>query len=471
MKKLLNLALVLLCAVSSSYANAIVVSNLVVDAPNQEVTFDIEWSNSWRLDGIAAPFNWDAAWVFVKHTPCDSISPNLFPDWDHGQLSTTVGDHSFGNLEPVLNDGTVGIADSLGVMLRRNATGFFTAEGPANVTLSVPSLNPSNVYHLRVFAIEMVYVNEDSYTLGGMGSNNSFDSLYISNESATTITSLATGANASVNLSASFPKGFNAFHCMKYEISHGQYADFLNTINATQATNRYFNTTANRHVLTNGNGAQFQNYQSIRENRAMNYLAWDDLLAYLDWAAMAPMTEMQYEKACRGPIAPSAPDEFAWGSTFFNNGNQFTGAENGTEYFADATANCVLQNPLYTGGDGGRGPARCGIFALPSNTTREQSGATYYGIMEMTGNIWEYCVGVNLNTDAAGTEFFDGSYGDGYLDPTGLWDNPNWPGVAGIIIRGGGFTTTNVAYTRLSARQYITDAGTRGSSDGGRGIR
>jgi len=34
------------------------------------VEFDISWENSWRDDlpgtGQAAPYNWDAAWVFVK---------------------------------------------------------------------------------------------------------------------------------------------------------------------------------------------------------------------------------------------------------------------------------------------------------------------------------------------------------------------------------------------------------------------
>ncbi|HCR53204.1 MAG TPA: hypothetical protein DIW27_02215, partial [Cytophagales bacterium] len=36
--------------------------------------------------------------------------------------------------------------------------------------------------------------------------------------------------NAGYTIPANYPKGFNAFYTMKYEVSQKQYADFFNTL-------------------------------------------------------------------------------------------------------------------------------------------------------------------------------------------------------------------------------------------------
>lgn len=452
-------------------ANAISVSNLSLNNAAQEVSFDLAWENSWRIDAISAPFNWDAAWVFVKFAECDSTSSITDLVWEHGMLSTTLSAHSFADLEPVLNNGTVGIADSLGVMLRRTTNDFFTNVGPTAITLNVNNLDPSKTYHVRVVAIEMVYVPEGNFNIGGITNQNSFDSTYITSENALTVTSLASGANASVNLSANFPKGYAAFHCMKYEISHGQYVTFLNTIDAAQALTRYSNTNASRNNLLNTGSSLFERYVTDRPDRAVNYLSWDDLMAYLDWSGLRPMTELQYQKACRG-IADIVPDEYAWGTTVAQNGLQFTGAENGTEFFVSSLANCTFNNILFVGGDGGRGPARCGIFALPNNTTREQSGASYYGIMELSGNVYEFCVNVSSATDATtGTVNYTGNYGNGYLDATGSADVVGWPTAGNGSAQLGGSYFSSLTFLRVASRQFFLSGGARFWDTGGRGIR
>ncbi len=467
-RKLFFLIISIFAIFSSAFSNAITITNLSSDIPNQEITFDLEWKNSWRIDSMSAPSNWDAAWVFVKFSECDSLVTDPFPSWEHGKIDTIIANNSFGDLEPVLNNGNLGIADSLGVMLRRNKNGFFTNVGATTITLKVANLNPANTYHLRAVAIEMVYVPQGIFKTGWVSNYNSFDSIQIANENAITITSIASAPNNSVNISANYPKGYDAFHCMKYEISNGQYATFLNTLNTTQSSNRYISTSSNRHRLTNSGANQFERYISDREDRAYNYLHWNDLLAYLDWAALRPMTELQYEKACRGTAAILI-DEYSWGTTYINNGNTFTGAETGGEYFVDATANCVYGYTNFSSGDGGFGPARCGIFALPSNNTREQSGATFYGIMEMSGNVFEQIVNVS---DATGTTNYDGQYGDGYLDNTGMWNVTNWASSGnGSGLRGGAW---NISATRnrMAVREFFNwSSNSRGSDIGGRGIR
>lgn len=43
-----------------------------------------------------------------------------------------------------------------------------------------------------------------------------------------------------------------------------------------------------------------------------NDLSWMDGAVLADWAALRPFTELEFEKAARGPVVPVA-DEFAWG--------------------------------------------------------------------------------------------------------------------------------------------------------------
>ena len=76
----------LLCIASSLFANNIIVSNITLSARNTSVQtrlvqFNLSWQNSWRTS--SAPFNWDAAWVFVKY------KVGTTGDWKHATLSTT----------------------------------------------------------------------------------------------------------------------------------------------------------------------------------------------------------------------------------------------------------------------------------------------------------------------------------------------------------------------------------------------
>jgi hypothetical protein len=188
-------------------------------------------------------------------------------------------------------------------------------------------------------------------------------------------------------------------------------------------------------------------FSCSRPDRSANYLIWADGAAYLDWAGLRPMTELEYEKTCRGP-EPAVAGEYAWGNTNLVRAANIFGAENGTET-TDPTANMVYNvsgsQPFvpFVGGDGGDGPLRVGIFAR-ATTTREQAGATYYGVMEMSGNSWERCVSVagfdNGNATNAGA--FDlNNNGDGSLDASGDHNAPTWPSAADV--RGSNFRGGN----------------------------
>jgi len=439
-------------------ANNLQITNLSVNWAAQTVTFSISWENGWRL--TTPPANWDAAWVFVKFRQCNAISD----PWTHGQISTNLSDHNFGqDLEPVLSNGSaVGIdpaPNNLGVMLRRTATGTFATVGPYTVTLRVTNLPTSGSYDIAVFGIEMVFIPEGAYTLGTLqgsypwgdqaayafdqngNDNNPHVAYNITSENAIDLRWAGSGQNTFITVPAAFPKGYKAFHVMKYEISQGQYADFLNTLPGNTANLRYPGYFGNYRNRLQSGGSYPNAYQSDRPDRAQGYLSWHDLCAYLDWAALRPITEMEYEKICRGP-GPSNPlGEYAWGTTNITPGTTIgITPENGTEVFTNPNANCTYNNVTYTGGDGGQGPVRVGIHAKVGSPSREASGATYYGVLDMSGNVWEMAVMVSNPAGNVGSPTYDGKWGDGVLDwATGQANETSWPlgNPGGFGLRGG----------------------------------
>ena len=97
-----------------------------------------------------------------------------------------------------------------------------------------------------------------------------------------------------------------------------------------------------------------------------------DMLAYLDWSGLRPMSELEYEKACRTP-SRVIPGEYAWNTTsavsLGGQGGLSTstiGTEN--ESPVNNNANVNSEAPSF-------GPVRCGSFGT-SNTNQEQSGGT-----------------------------------------------------------------------------------------------
>ena len=470
--------LICLAAPLGLHANAINLSNLVINQAAQTVTFDVQWQNSWRLDGTALPFNWDAAWVFVKLRPCGAAAS---VEWTHGRVDPNG--NTFGNLQPMGLGGQPYFSDSAGVMLRRATAGLYGNAAATTVTLRIANLPTVGQFDVKIFGIEMVYVPAGNYQLGSVTNSNAFAAttmgndvtpVTISSEGAVTLNAHDLfGADATVGLPAAFPKGQAEFFVMKYEISQQQYAGFLNTITSLAQSARFPGNTGNNRNQLSATGIYPNIYQSTRADRAQNYLGWDDVAAYLDWAALRPITELEYEKSCRG-TNPVVADEYAWGSANLTQLTSLSTPENGTEVSLISAANAHCNFAFLTGGDGGIGPVRVGIFALPTTTTREGGGAAFYGVLEMSGNLWEPCVGVREETSTTGTVAFTRQAGNGYLSPTGFANVAGWPSVTantqGWMQRGGSWGTPTNSL-RTSDRDGFYWNGTRNDQTGGRGSR
>ncbi len=203
---------------------------------------------------------------------------------------------------------------------------------------------------------------------------------------------------------------------MKYEVSQQQYADFLVQITNDQKIPHdgphYVNAT-NVFPVDDGNGYADADFPW----GAMHYINWADMAAYLDWAGLRPLSELEYEKACRGPLDP-IPNELAWGNVSWYIEGLYTLENAGTaeEIIVDGIGQHVGNantNSVYSGL---ASPIRCGIFAASAaNKTREETGATYWGIMEMSGNAYETVISVGNSQ----SRDFSGRHGDGNLPASG----------------------------------------------------
>jgi formylglycine-generating enzyme required for sulfatase activity len=536
------------------------------------IQFDISWENSWRNYGETGsptpPYNWDAAWVFIKYRANGGVWGHA---WLHDQGHTPASGSllEIGLLQPgaayhptsnpgagvfisrsTIAQGNVAFDD---VMLRWN----YGANGLTN----------EDVVDIVVYAVETVYISQGSFYLGtggnetGSFTNGNYNkdqvvSFTVTNQGAgyTSVPDViidnegsggagasavavlrpgfpvvnevlvvssgsgytspptvtldgggGTGATATAHLGtinqpllisgegeidigrapgslwgtdsnpvsrsgigsagtlpSDFPKGFRAFYCMKHEITQQNYVDFLNSLTTAQATSRFSNQSGNyRHAITVNGGV----YSTSLPDVACNYLSWSDVAAILDWMALRPMTELEYEKACRGMAAGTA-NEYPWGNTTATDATSISNSGASNEIPGNSTANSAYAP---TGVPAIPGPLRVGAFAK-SATTRAQSGATYFGIMEMGGNIREWVVSIVSETG----RYYTGLHGDGLIDPDGGVANvSSWPAGSepeGIGMRGGDWH--NAAPTmRTSDRDHAAQPNSRQPMFGGRGVR
>jgi len=423
------------------------------------VQFDIGWDYSW-LDDV----NWDAAWVFVKYQGGGGAG------WHHATLSATDSHHT------APTGSTIDAAsDGMGAFIYRSAAGSGSVDWD-NVGLrweyGTDGLADGDSVYVKVFAIEMVYIPQASFYVGDADRDqtNCFHDgddtgpYHVTSEGEITVGTgdsqlyyQADNIYAGDQLGpipAAFPKGYDAFYSMKYEISQRQYAEFLNTLTSTQVAERYSGATTYRHYIEvqnnvygcDANGDNILNESNDGEWTACNFLSWMDDCAYADWAGLRPMTELEFEKICRGDQAV-VDDECAWGSTVIVQATGISNAGETNEVSANA-ANVVYGNHASV-----QGPLRCGALT-DSDDGREEAGASYYGVMEMTGNLWERSVTVGNSEGRA----FTGTHGDGALTSDGFADNSDWPGydgdevsgAAGSGFRGGG-------WGRVESRLRVSD--------------
>lgn len=464
MRKKLPLVLATICLLAFFSTNSLPLSannlritNVTNTNPGSAdpiLTFNIAWDNSWRVSG--GPSNHDAIWIFVKYqqVPTGSTNCQSYQEWHHAKMNNVVSDFS---VSAPLEVGFVN--DSMGVYIRRSGDGIGNI---SSTTVTIRLKRPVPVspfapeYNFKVFGIEMVYVPQGDFELGDGISTGTFNSIAITN-STTTLTPAIVGGGISSNIPADFPKGYSAFYSMKYEVTQQQYVDFLNTLTFDQQLSRTILTSAQ--LATNpGTGGlcamigSCVNRNSIKliqegvnnsrpgvfacdfqpapgdpfnsandgQTIAANYLSYTDLLSYLDWCALRPMTNFEFEKISRGPLARTG-NEFIWGTTNITQAQSTSLNNPGTVSETSTTAGTGLS--AY-GSAAANGPLRVG-FSATGSTNRETSGSSYFGVMNLGGNVWEMVAG-GANILGYGYKLTYADLGDGELTTAGAYNTSNW---------------------------------------------
>ena len=543
--KLLFLSLILSIVSSTVFANNLAITNVSLTGQNitdhySLVQFTLSWENSWRNDlagsGQAEPFNWDAAWVFIKYRVGTG-------EWQHAWLNNTGNTSPAGSTIDVglLNPGTAFNPTTnagMGAFIYRNANGTGTNTF-ANVQLrwnyGNNGLSDGATVDLKVFAIEMVYVPPGSFYVGSGHDTAGFyeyptleNAYQINSEAEITVGTsngnlyypltlhpgLTDNGDQLGPVPAAFPKGYSAFYCMKYELSQQQYVNFLNTLNRTQQNTRTetiltsgITSVTNNYVMSNSPNVLIKNgircdavisasdpinfYCDLNGNGVggeandgqsvtCGYLEWADLAAFLDWSGLRPMTELEFEKACRGNQSP-VPREYAWGTasvagsgtpsvyTLTNSGS--TDENISANYITTPGVGNACYNPTTSQWPTwAPGPMRNGIFASNiNNTGRITSGATYYGIMEMSGNVYERAVTIGWPQGRA----FTGTHGDGLINTLGDPNVISWPGInsIGAGFRGGALYHATWEITVSTRFLAALTSPVRHYGRGGRGVR
>jgi len=505
-----------------SYANNLLVTNVTLGTRNPSaktvaVTFNVSWQNSWRNK-----INFDATWLTVRLnngqiTPtnagvCQITATGLNP------AGTSPGNGP--NLQLYVPQ------DATGAFLQPSSTGFIGNVSSQNVQLTVNygscGFNDNDQITASVFGVEMVFIPQGSFYAGDYATSTAslitgsgIAPWNINSGSQIPVNANAGGfyyvsngnpgefpTGSSFSIPAAFPNGYNAFYAMKYEINEGQWVQFVNSLPSDARTNH--DLADNNHK--NATSVIYRNTISCagtpllcatqRPARAVSYLSWMDLAAFLDWDALRPMTELEFEKMARGPLLPNA-GEYVWGNQTITAAAAISGTtEDGTETITTPSANVNFNNTTLTGGDAlqgagyNMGPLRGGIFA-GSNATRVSSGASYYGVMDLAGNLKERVVTIGNASGLA----FTGSEGTGTLTPPydvnsipvityeGNAMNADWPGMdqgtpangvdgaTGSGFRGGSWGDAST-YLRTSDRTEAALTSTAAlNTFGGRGVR
>ena len=436
---------------ASAGANNVTVTNVVLTPAGgtAQVKFDLSWDNSWR-DLI----NHDACWLFVKYSTDSGAS------WAHATLSAT------GTNPPSFSAGTdanlelIVPSDKKGAFIRRTAAAGIWSGSIATTNVSVmwdfatDGVSPSAQALVQVFAIELVYVPGGSFKLGGIGTEQNHFYQVAADASTTNpypVTSeasilvsnsvgclWATGDISTGTLSNAFPKGYAPFYIQKMATSRRQFTDFINTLTAAQQnrhtyseytslkTDNAIKGTADPATGTrgffgtdyNGNagGSLAATQSSLNETNDGEWFqvtstTWPTDKAYIDWAAMRPATELEWEKALRGPLDPVA-NVYPWNTiNVVDNGNNYSNRQTRTEI------------PLVGNTSWNNASIRVGCFAR-SGSTREQAGAGYYGVLDPLCRMGNALVSANAGKS------FSAVNGDGALDVNGFSDAAGWPGSA-----------------------------------------
>jgi len=485
--------LALFVLITSVAGNNLQISNITYDEGTNSLNFDISWDNAFYINST-----WqDHIYIFAKYRNANSSSWKsvMFEETGHSDDDADMVFWSAPNSTSIDGKRIAVKAGHISTFTSGTQGGNCTAILADNIDFFHPSF--------KVFGIEMIQISSvgNEYYIGDGTSENRF---HIGSDTTQAyfwdqnIFGSVNVGNGPDDINTTHPDGIPVAsidghifrppnNIMKYEISQIQYVEFLNTLNRIAQNNRVATDVSGTsiidvyvftqtptvaiftrngvrcdEILPNGGPITFYcdysgngvpNEYNDGQNIAMNYLSGEDLFAYLDWAGLGPLNEIEYEQLCRGSENP-VPNEFAWGTSGYTSVGIASGSTKGTpEEF-------LLGAPHIGPLKGSSSPMRCGAAAT-ATSNRLTSGASAYGIMELSGNATELVIA--LRSSSSFTKITGSS--DGIIDNFGYTNETNW--VKEIAQKGGHIS--NDAYTVSRRNTNLLPYSARSSFNGGRG--
>ena len=446
---LLGCAIYCLFASSIVYANNVQVSNVRLVGSSipgsMLVKFTLSQDNPFTPStGVDPQYDnnsySDYIWVFVKYAVLKA----------DGTVDETIGyKHAFLDGSP---SGGTNYSSSTGEGVAQDHKGAFIKASNAGIApgkefyfywrYGPDGVKNTDKVKIRVCAIEMVKIPQGNYWYGvgnpsvegNSTTNYNPDNQVIPYQSSQTGYEIKNASSVSSGAAAGWPNGYNSFYLMKYEISQGAYADFLNMLSTTDATNRFYTGKDYEYAITLTSSNPYgQRYAAVVRPRVCNDLSWNDDMAYASWAGLRPMTEMEFEKAARGTsTGPNAKAPFPWGYTYPDQVDNPLYTPGGYCYPYDAYEYYTNLNDQGNNVEGQDGPTNVGLYTSGDITrTAAQTGVSPYGVADLAGHLWEQ--GINCSSKNTPLN------GDGkiYTDYTSL----GWPNASttGMGLRGGGW--------------------------------
>lgn len=444
-----------------------------------DIRFDVSWDNSWYAadPADANVVNWDAVWVFAKYQVDGTTT------WTHCTLLTNQYH------EP--NNISMEFGNTAGIFLHRDSagTGSIDIDG-VRVGWSYNGIASDNIkIHIKVFAVEMVFIPQGSFYLGD-GGNALYDStnhFYDANDSADPRDAILIGSTAPyvsnvydgsgiggditwypetsrggthpaarTQIDPNYPTGYEAFYIMKNELSCQQYVDFLNCLTRTQQAERVYQIVAGKPALDIYDDANTEideegyrpvifapkfvpsaptpvtfvcDYNQNGQGGEPDDGQWQtcNALTYADGAAWDDWAGLR-------PMTELEFEKAARGSGSPVNGEYSWGDDNlitdGGILYKGTEREVPVSGTARVCASHlenlDAGPMRCGCFATASSD-RLKAGASYWGVLDLSGQNHERPVGIMASQFEPTLSLFRGTHGDGVLSEAGNHTNSDWP--------------------------------------------
>ena len=464
------------------------------------IDLGLKWDNAWRDYN-----NWDGVWLFFKYREGKDGT------WKHVDLETSG--HAFVDTSASVKKFTYHVGKSANDATK--ATGLFVVL--AENAYANPRLKCQLKWKLPIgmvkedfdkvssvlyaHALEMVYVRTGAYSLGQDFTPDTFASTLINSEKALSVNVNTNGDGLQEQpLPADYPKGFDSFYAMKYELGQEQFVRFFNSLLKTQQeelvpiiqtrdeNNYIFGNDATRATKRNGitlatkttdgkphkvacdlNRDGIKNAADDGQNIPCAFMNIHFLNTYCAWSGLRPMSELEFEKSCRRPYPfKTLANEYVWGSTSAPI-PVTQPSPDGINTSGEMPESGNSSSGGSTGASGYQNPVRSGSFAAVPYTgasaldCQYRAGVTYWGLMEMGGNLKE------IVASATHDKLTRDGHGLGAYSKT-LWSETT----SHYGYRGGGFLSRQESLQTSNRSEIgaITSAGDNGeSSVGFRGVR